>query len=347
MPYELPPDPSTERRARITGWVTFALAAVLVALVAYLGYVGYEGSRRLSDAPSPTTDCRTPATLGWAYEAINYAQATDADLADEPDAEACASRGAAAGDEVSGPGGIGLAGWYVPAGNGAGPTEPTVVLAHGWGDNKSNLLPRAELFHERYNLLLLDFRNHGQSGAAPTTQGVREADDLRAMIDWLMTEKGPERIAVFGLSMGGASALRHAVRDVRIDALLIESTHATLTNAIQARLDRAGYPLSLPGAWATLLGALFRTGEDLSVADPVRSVERLGGRPLLFISGGGDTSIGPDDAAALLVAAEEAGSPVELHVCADAGHGGAFSTCPEEYRQWVLGFLERHWDRPD
>ena len=61
MPYELPPDPSTARRTRFTRWVTFGFAALLVAAVAYFAYVGYEGSQQLTDAPSPSTDCRTPA----------------------------------------------------------------------------------------------------------------------------------------------------------------------------------------------------------------------------------------------------------------------------------------------
>ena len=72
MPYELPPDPRAARRTRIAGWVTFGFAASLVGLTAYLGYVGYEGSRQLTDAPAPSTDCRTPAVFGWAYEAVNY-----------------------------------------------------------------------------------------------------------------------------------------------------------------------------------------------------------------------------------------------------------------------------------
>jgi len=343
MPYQLPPDPRTERRDRVTRWVSFAFAAILVVLVAYLGYVGYEGSRQLADAPSPSTDCRTPAAFGWEYEAINYDRAADDALVDEPDPEACASRSAPAGDEVTGPDEIGLAGWYVPAGRGDG-AAPTVVLTHGWGSNKSAMLPRAEMLQPRYNLLFVDLRNHGQSEAAPTTQGAREAADLRAMIDWLVETKGPERIAVLGVSMGGATALRAADRDDRVDALVIESTHATLTGAIQARLDGAGYPLSLPAAWATLLGSLMRTGEDVTVADPVRSLAGLDGRPLVLISGGGDTAIGPTDAADLLAAAQDAGSPVELHICAGARHAQSWRSCPEDYADWVLGFLERHLD---
>ena len=346
MPYQLPPDPRTERRERWSRWIGFAFAAVLVALVAYLGYVGYEGSRQLAAAPVPTTDCRTPASFGWDYEPVNYDLAGDAPLAEEPDPEECTARGAAAGGELVSRDGVAIAAWYVPSGDGAGPSAPTVVMAHGWGSNKSNMLPRAALLHDAYNLLLLDFRNHGQSATANTTQGVREADDLRAVIDWLVAEKAPDRIALFGVSMGGASSLRQAARDDRIDALVIESTHATIGSAAQSRLDRAGYPLSLPGSWAILLGSLMRTGEDVTVADPIASVARLGGRPLLLISAGADDSLGPTDADQLLDAAEEAGSPVTLHVCPGAGHAGAADACPEEYAEWVLGFLERHLAEP-
>ncbi|MGH2402185.1 MAG: alpha/beta hydrolase [Candidatus Limnocylindria bacterium] len=340
MPYELPPDPSTERRTRITRWVSFAFAAILVALVTYLAYVGYEGSRQLSDAPAPSADCGTPAMLGWEYEAINYDVSADGGLEAEPDPEQCSQRRASAGEAVT-VGEVGLAGWYIPAGAGADPSAPTVVLAHGWGSNKSNMLGRAAILHDAYNLLLFDFRNHGQSSAAPTTQGVREAQDLRAIIDWLEREKGPDSIAVLGVSMGAASALAEADRDDRVDAVIAESTHATLANAAQARLDRSGYPLSMPGSWAILLGSLMRTGEDLSAVDPVQSVERLDERPLLLINGGADDSIGRDDAESLRAAAEEAGSPTELHVCADAGHGTSYETCAEEYASWVLGFLQR------
>ena len=340
MPYELPPDPTTERRTRLTRWISFAFAALLVALVAYFGYIGYEGSRQLTDAPAPAADCRTPMTMGWPYEALNYDIATDAELGTEADQTACSRQGAPASDAIT-IGDVGLAGWYIPAGNGAGPTAPTVVMAHGWGGNKSSMLDVAGMLHGTYNLLLFDFRNHGQSTQAATTQGVREADDLRAMLDWLEAFKAPERVAVLGESMGGASALAEAGQDSRVAALVIESTHATLANAIQARLDRAGYPLSLPGSWAVLLGSLVRTGEDVTSVDPVLTIERLDERPVLLIYGGADTSIGPNDGDELLAAAMAAGSPAQLHVCPAAGHGQSDSACSQEYAGWVLGFLER------
>lgn len=341
MPYELPPDPSTARRTRVTRWVTFGLAALLVAAVAYFGYVGYEGSRQLTDAPSPTNDCRTPATFGWTYEAINYDVAGDAALEAEADPTECTARGATAGDALTSSDDVPLAGWYVPAGSGADPAAATVVLTHGWGSNKSQLLDRAAMLHDTYNLVLFDFRNHGQSGDASTTQGVREARDLRAVLDWLESSKAPTSVAVLGVSMGGATALLEAAGDPRVAALVIESSHATLANAVQARLERSGYPLAMPGSWAVLLGTLLRTGEDASTADPAQAIASLDERPVLLVYGGADDTIGTDDGETLRAAAAEAGSPVELETCPDAGHAESPEVCAEAYRGWMLGFLAR------
>jgi pimeloyl-ACP methyl ester carboxylesterase len=341
MPFELPADPRQERRTRITRWIGSLFAVVLVVLVAYFGYIGYEASRQLTNSPTDSADCRTPSLLGWQYEAINYPIGTDSALADQADPRSCSTQGARPGSEIVGAGGVRLAGWYIPAASGAGPAGATVVLAHGWSSNKSAMLERASVLHETYNLVLFDFRNHGQSEAADTTQGVREAGDLRLFVDWLEEHKGPEQIALLGVSMGGASVLAEAAGDDRIDAVVVESTHAALANAVQARLDQSHYPLSLPGSWAALLGTLVRTGEDVSAVDPVTTIARLDGRPVLIISGGHDVSIGPDDAQRLLSAAEAAGSPAELHICEPAAHAESPEACPEDYGAWVLGFLDR------
>ena len=341
MSFELPPDPGTERRTRIGQWVGYGFATVLVVLLAYLAYVGYEGSRQLTDHPDPSSDCRTPAVFGWTYEAVNYPIETDATLQAAEDPMDCAEQGAHAGDSLTSADGTRLAGWYIPSGSETGPTGPTVVMVHGWGSNKSEMLDRAAILHDEYNLLIVDLRNHGQSEAAPTTQGLREASDVEAFVDWLETTKAPEQIALLGASMGGVTALNEADSDERIDAVIIESTHATMANVIQARLEQAGYPLSLPGSWAVLLGTLARTGLDISSADAVQAIARLDDRPVLIVTGGQDETIPVQAAGDLLAAAKEAGSPAELDVCEEAGHAESLETCPEDYAGWMLGFLER------
>ncbi|MDP9467852.1 MAG: hypothetical protein M3P32_03820, partial [Chloroflexota bacterium] len=153
--------------------------------------------------------------------------------------------------------------------------------------------------------------------------------------------KGPTSVAVLGVSMGGAAAINEATSDTRVTAVILDSTHATLANALQARLDRDGYPLGMPGAWSILLGGLLRTGEDMSSADPLQAVARYGERPVLFVAAGSDRAIGPNDAAELLAAAQEGGARTEMETCAAAGHTMSITTCSAEYGGWLLGFLGR------
>jgi pimeloyl-ACP methyl ester carboxylesterase len=337
VPYELPADRRTDRRSAIGRWATFAIVAILVALLAYLGYVGFVGSAQAVD-PARSRDCRTPAHLGWQYEAIGYDIASDDRLADVPDPIDCDAAPVMAGSSLVTADGVSLAGWYIPAESG-NPDAPTIVLAHGHGVNKSAVLTRAELLHPNYHLLLFDFRAHGQSEESASTVGLREQLDLGRVIDWLEAEKAPSAIGVLAVSMGGAAALMEARSDPRVDALVVESTHATLANAIQARLDRQGYPLSLPGAWAILLGGLLRSGEDMSAADPIQAIEDYGERPILLVAGGRDDTLGANDAEDQLAAARAGGADAALRVCEEAGHAASLEACPDDYADWVLGFF--------
>lgn len=308
--------------------------AVLLVAVGYTTYAGLEGSGQLLHPDRRVSDCRTPATLGWEYEAINYDQASDTATS------SCPGTWAPAGNEVVTPDGIRVAGWYIPAADDIGPEGPTVLLSHGHGSNKARMLDYAEVVHDRYNVVLFDYRNHGQSTGTTTTLGVLEQQELRAILDWVEREKGPEHIAVLGNSMGAATALREATADPRVDVLVIDSAHARLSYTIKTRVEKAGHP-AYPGTWAIFLAALLRTGVDYGAADPLDAIPQLGSRPLLILHGGADEANVPEiHATALRDTAESAGVPVEFHICPTAGHSGVLEACPADYREWLLGFLE-------
>ncbi len=340
VPFEPPPDPRQARRTAIWRLVSFVMALSLVVLVAYLAYVGYDGSQTFG-AHARSGDCRTPASaFGWSYEAINYDRASDQDLEAFSDRTDCPRAGEAAGTALVAADGVRIAGWYIPAANGRA-SGPTIVLAHANGKTKSEMLAWAEPLHGAYNLVLFDFRNHGQSSGKVTTLGVQEVRDLQAVLDWLERAKSPSSIAVLGVSMGGATAIDEAARDERVAAVILDSTHATVVSALQAQLESRGFPLALPGSWSILFGGLLRTGEDLSLADPVQAMARIGERPVLIVAAGKDDAVGPGDAAELMSAGQDEGASVELETCPAAGHGESVKACSGEYAGWVLGFLQR------
>ena len=340
--------PRSDRRVAHHNWrmtrrrLTRTAAILLTGILGgYFGYVGWEGSGQLAHPPNPNRDCRTPADLGWAYEAINYDIATDDDLrAREPARQECQTFGQGARDEVVTEDGIRLAGWWIPSAAGSPPDGPTVVLVHGYGSSKSAMLDHATFIHDRYHLVLFDLRNGQQSTGAITTQGISEQRDLSAILDWLERTKGPMQVAVLGESMGGHIAAGVAARDDRVDALILTSTHDTLRRAMVARVDNAGHPgeLGWPLIW---IGTWLRTGENVFAQDPIAAVVDLGDRPLLLIHGGADDDAPPASAEELRRAAEAAGVDVTVRICADADHGKMDEVCPVEYGTWLNEFLER------
>jgi len=322
------------------GWATFVLVAVLIVLLAYLGYAGFVGSDQLVH-PDHSRNCRLPSALGWEYQAINYNQASDATLAAEVDPFDCASVGQAAGTDLMAADGTRLAGWYIPSAAPIGPEGPTVVLVHGHGTNKSHMLHWAELLHADYNLVLFDQRNSGQSFGTETTVGVWERLDLEAVVEWLRATHGPTQVAVLGNSMGAITATHAVALGLPVQALILDSTPVSVASSAQRRVENANYPLALPASWAIMLGALFRTGVDVTAADPIITIDDVGSVPVLLLQGGADLAIDPTSADQLSAAAADAGVQTEVHICASAGHSQLLEACPDDYRTWVLGFLAR------
>ena len=334
---------SVPRRLPVRRVLVAAIAVGVVALGGYVGYVAAIGPDALLH-PDPAADCRTPADrFGWPYEAINYDIADDAALrAANPDMTSCSSQGAQAGSAVVAADGVPIGGWYIPATNGAGPAATTVVLVHGWGDNKSGLLKYAVAFHDRFNVVAFDLRNGGRSGSKNTTFGLDEQSDLEAILDWLVREKAPGHIVVMGNSMGGGTTLIAAAGYPRIEAVILDSTHARMAELLDRRMDvDQGLP-PVPTTWALTTSVRLLAGYDLDEADPVDFVAALGDRPLLVIHGTADRNDVPAKSADVIVArARASGVDVELHMCVGGAHGRLVEACPDEWATWAVGFLDR------
>ena len=306
----------------------------------FVGFVVVAASDTLLNPPS-SSHCTTPATYGWDYQAIGYDIVDDDELAQtQKDMRACSTQGQPADDTVVSPDGVRLDGWYIPAERGEDSASWTVVLVHGWTSDKSQMLSYARELHDQFNLVVLDLRSAGRSSRAATTAGLREAGDVRSMVDWLVETRHPEHIALMGVSMGAASAAREAAHDDRIGALIPNSAHAHAEDVIGAILTSDhGVPALLAGP--VLAAASLRIGEDIAGADPVRSIAMLGRRPLLITHGTADRK---DDLAVSaqvnVTTAQAAGVPVTAHYCEGGGHAQTADVCAGMWGRWVEDFLD-------
>lgn len=329
-------------------WLGIGLIALLlVAWAGYTGYVGFEGSRLLVSRTTQLIDCRTPMMqFGWAYEAVNYDAADDARIASEnTDPEHCTYQGSPAGSEIVTEDGVHIAAWYIPAGDGAGPTAPTVVLVHGFHAEKAGILKYGIGLHDAFNLVAFDMRNAGQSTGDQTTGGVNEQMDLRAVLDWLQATKHPSHIGVLGNSLGAATALAEARDDPRVEALALDSMHTRMRYQIEARLREAGHPTYFLNTWAILTGISIRTGVDLESIDAVDTIKDFGTRPLMLTHGEADNEDLPERTQAFYDQAVALGIPTELHWCPNSGHnapaGMPAEVCSADFAVWTSDFFTK------
>lgn len=136
--------------------------------------------------------------------------------------------------------GIRIAAWFIE-----GPDEdaPVVLFFHGNAGDMSHRLGTLSALHELgAATLIIDYRGYGRSTGSPDETGLYR--DARAAWEWLTQEAGytPDRIAVFGRSLGGSVAAWLAARQEPA-ALVLESAFTAMPE-----LAAHHYPW-LPARW--------------------------------------------------------------------------------------------------
>ena len=112
---------------------------------------------------------------------------------------------------------------------------PVVVLSNSLGATRGMWDPQVPALAERFRVVTYDTRGHGES---PAPAGPYSMDDLVDDLVALLDEVGASRAHVVGLSLGGMTAMRLAVREPdRVDRLALLCTSAKPDP--QPFLDRA------------------------------------------------------------------------------------------------------------
>ncbi|WPD20217.1 alpha/beta hydrolase [Thermaerobacter composti] len=198
-------------------------------------------------------------------------------------------------------------------------------------------------FEERFNVLMFDFRNSGESGGDRTTVGQDEVQDLAAAVEWVRRTHGPDQaVGLLGWSMGAVTAILTAGGAEPVQAVVADAPFADLQTYLEENLSHwTGLP-DFPFNWLirTLLPPLVDVHPER--VRPVEAVTRMAPTPLLLIHGTADTVIGPHHSRHLQIVAERSGVPVELWEVEGAGHVKAYATAPDAYRQRVVAFFDDH-----
>lgn len=193
------------------------------------------------------------------------------------------------------PDGVGLHGWWIAHPEARG----TILYCHG---SSGSIVHRVDVFvglaRLRMNVLAFDYRGYGQSAGVPSEHGL--FTDVRAAYDHLVgpLAQQPERLLLFGHSLGGAVAI-DAARDRAAAGLVVEASFTDLKD-----MARTLYP-QLPLHWVC--------------RNEFRSVEKVAELrlPKLFVHGTADATVPLGVGRRLF---EVAAEPKELYLVDRGGH---------------------------
>jgi alpha-beta hydrolase superfamily lysophospholipase len=222
--------------------------------------------------------------------------------------------------EATNPEGTRLAGWWLPGANPAG----TVVMIHGFGQNKSSMLSRAAVFvGEGLNVALVDLRARGDSGGERADLGPQVAFDVLAALDALIETRRHTGLPMIGYGFShGARAVTFAAAHSpnRFAAIIAEAVPFSLREGLK-RQTRLPWVPPLP------------EGDLLSAFAALRE------RPILLLLGDSDPEVSEPQAASLLAGNTHPASGIV--VFAHTGHGVLNDANRAQYRQAVADFRSR------
>jgi fermentation-respiration switch protein FrsA (DUF1100 family) len=241
---------------------------------------------------------QTPGNLDLAYEDVHF-QASD---------------------------GTPLHAWFLPS---EGKALGTILFLHGNAENIStHIMSVRWLPARRFNVFLLDYRGYGASEGAPTDVGVQ--DDVDSALRTLLARKDvdPDRVVVFGQSLGGAIAIYNVARSPyrqHIRALVVESAFASYRQIAREKLADfwLTWPLQYPLSWTV--------SDEYSPSKAVAGVSPI---PLLIIHGDHDPIVPVGHGKRLFELAQE---PKQLWIVSGGGHIQAFQR--QNYRDRFVNYL--------
>lgn len=231
-----------------------------------------------------------------------------------------------------------LKGWYFKQPDS---TQCGMVMAHGWGSNKTGMLKYADLFWDcGCDLAFFDHRGHKPSGGEYGTGGNKEKLDLIEVSEWFAQKTGlpKKNIGWMGVSWGAAAALQAAAMNDEYAFVAADAPFQDWYSAIFERaIDRYGSGIKAftPGAMTVLD---FRTGTDFDEASPLKAASKIT-IPVFLLHSQTDDATASHQSVNI---SKELNPEISVfhHTEWGAGHAKDINVNPEGYRELLYAFLK-------
>lgn len=218
-------------------------------------------------------------------------------------------------------------------------TNKYIIIAHGVTESKVSSIKYMNLFLKRgFNAVIYDQRRHGKSGGKTTSYGHYEKFDLKAVVDWLKTTRGPNLyLGIHGESMGAATMLLYAgMLEDGANFYIADCPFSDFKELLHYRLKKE---MKLPPGLFLPIADLFlklRDRYSLKNVSPLSAIERVK-HPVLFIHSKNDDYILPSMTEELF--ARKRGAKM-LYLAEKGLHAQAFNENSVEYEHVIDQFLQ-------
>ena len=237
------------------------------------------------------------------------------------------------------PDGVGLKALYIKRDKAVG----TMVLCHGYRSVKEKLYRLADMFSD-FDMVMFDFRGHGQSGGDVISIGCHEYKDVTAAAAFARdrmkeASRAKQPLVVLGLSMGGAASLQCLALDHDMcDALIVDSSYADLWEVVN---DVFTHHSGLPQfPFLPIMETMFITTTSCDIRD-MRPVEfaRDITKPVFFIHSCQDLHTKTSDTLRIFGATKSKGT--KLWIGPECEHARLHKFHAEDYEKKVREFLKK------
>lgn len=226
------------------------------------------------------------------------------------------------------------------------------VLVHGLFRSSMELEPVANMLRNRgCECWLVDQRNHGGSTRAPFTGGLRESDDIVAVVKYVRTQPGRQKtpVVLYGVSLGTIAVSLALPRIDDVAGVVLDAPIDDLTAAAHRMMtfDRPGDRRSFTymyEPWRSLVLTALGAWSGFSTTDvsPIEVLATLPhDLPVLVVGEGLDDRAPPETVANLYRRLPQHGGTKELWHVPNVGHGKAFLEQPAAYDAALGRLLDR------
>ena len=213
-------------------------------------------------------------------------------------------------------------GWWIPHHQ---ESAPIILYFHGNASNNGDVVDNAAIFNQLgLSVLLIDYRGYGRSSAIAPNE-TRAYQDAAAAWQYLTVTRNidPQRIFVYGHSLGGAVAIDLAIHHPEMAGLIVEGTFTSMWEIADYSLFFRLFPL------------------DIIITQSFNSLDKITSlnTPLLIFHGESDEIIPVFMSQKLFAAAPH---PKQLIVIPQAQHNNLHHTQDPRYRNQLQQFIHQN-----